>query len=104
MSKVKEYTIPEACELMAVGNELEKMLAAYQAEILRLRSLLKQAAKYQKNYVTLSMKTGYEVCPICDNGVVKGCNSDEVPNGLTIHLYSACATCGGQGVLKTKKP
>lgn len=104
MSKVKEYTIPEACELMAVGNELEKMLAAYQAEILRLRSLLSQAVKYQKNYLTLKLKTGYEVCPICDNGVVKGVNSEEMPCGLSIHLYSACATCGGEGVLKTNKP
>jgi len=104
MSKVKEYPLPyEATDLIELGNGLDKLLSDYQSEIVRLRSLLKQATKYQKNYLTLKLKTGYEVCPICDNGVVKGVNSEEMPCGLSIHLYSACATCGGEGVLKTNK-
>ena len=102
MSNPRPYPIP--CEEeYNPQDELNKLLSDYQSEIVRLRSLLKQATKYQKNYLTLKLKTGYEVCPICDNGVVKGVNSEEMPCGLSIHLYSACATCGGEGVLKTNK-
>ncbi len=109
MSDPKPYQIPDEADYDP-QSELDKMISDYQTEIVRLRNKVERlkldltdAIKYQKKYLILSMKTGYEVCPICDNGLVKGVNSEEVPNGLSIHLYSACATCGGEGVLKTNK-
>lgn len=83
MSNPKPYKIPDEAQ-----NDLESLLSAYQTEVQRLKTELTQAIKYQKNYVILSNKTGYKVCPICDNGIIHGCNADEMPN-----IYLIDKTC-----------
>lgn len=100
--------------MLKLGEELEKMLSAYQNEISRLKrnvealaSMLEYATEksneYQKKYVLISYKTGVEVCPICDNGIVSGCNSEELPCGLNINHVSICSSCGGEGVFEKNK-
>lgn len=100
--------------MLKLGEGLEKMLSAYQNEILKLKSdvtvlssmlesAIKKSDEYQKKYVLLSYKTGVEVCPICDNGIVSGCNSEELPCGLNINQVSICSSCGGKGVFEKNK-